>query len=114
MIRYIVKRLLMMIPILPGISFIVLILIDITPGDPARIILGPQKWRKIVYKNYCNAIRVFEDTRILKGEKYERRQKKSNTGGLEPERRSSFDSAGGAVGAATGRLKRLAGRICMA
>jgi peptide/nickel transport system permease protein len=30
-----------MIPILLGISFVVLILIDITPGDPARIILGP-------------------------------------------------------------------------
>jgi len=42
MIRYIVKRLLLMIPILLGISFIVLILIDITPGDPARLILGTQ------------------------------------------------------------------------
>jgi peptide/nickel transport system permease protein len=40
MIRYIVKRLLMMIPILLGISFIVLILIDIAPGDVARIIVG--------------------------------------------------------------------------
>jgi peptide/nickel transport system permease protein len=42
MIKYIVKRLLLMIPILLGISFIVLILIDITPGDPARLILGTQ------------------------------------------------------------------------
>jgi peptide/nickel transport system permease protein len=40
MIRYIGKRLLMMIPILLGISFIVLILIDISPGDVARIIVG--------------------------------------------------------------------------
>ena len=40
MIRYVVKRLLMMIPILLGISLIVLILIDVTPGDPARIIAG--------------------------------------------------------------------------
>lgn len=40
MLRYVVKRVLMMIPILLGISFIVLILIDITPGDPARIIAG--------------------------------------------------------------------------
>jgi peptide/nickel transport system permease protein len=31
----------MMIPILLGISFIVLILIDITPGDPAALIAGP-------------------------------------------------------------------------
>ncbi|MDR0839265.1 MAG: ABC transporter permease, partial [Oscillospiraceae bacterium] len=42
MIRYIVKRLLLMIPILLGISLIVLLLIDITPGDPARLILGTQ------------------------------------------------------------------------
>jgi peptide/nickel transport system permease protein len=42
MARYILKRLLMLIPVLLGISFIVLILIDITPGDPARILLGGQ------------------------------------------------------------------------
>ena len=40
MTRYILKRLVMMIPILLGISLIVLILIDITPGDPARLIAG--------------------------------------------------------------------------
>lgn len=40
MIRYIIKRLLMMIPILLGITLIVLLFIDIAPGDPARIILG--------------------------------------------------------------------------
>lgn len=46
MIRYIVKRLLLLIPILLGISFIVLILIDISPGDVARIIAGPtaEEW----------------------------------------------------------------------
>ena len=46
MIRYIGKRLLLMIPILLGISFIVLILIDISPGDVARIIAGPtaEEW----------------------------------------------------------------------
>ena len=42
MLRYIVKRLLMMIPVLLGISLIVLILINITPGDPARMMLGTQ------------------------------------------------------------------------
>jgi len=42
LLKYIIKRLFIMIPILLGISFIVLILIDITPGDPARIILGTQ------------------------------------------------------------------------
>ena len=40
MLRYIVKRLLMFIPILLGISFIALIFIDIAPGDPALIISG--------------------------------------------------------------------------
>ena len=38
--RYILKRLLLMIPILLGISLIVLVLIDITPGDPARAVAG--------------------------------------------------------------------------
>lgn len=40
MLRYIGKRLLMMIPIILGISLIVLLLIDLTPGDPARIVMG--------------------------------------------------------------------------
>jgi peptide/nickel transport system permease protein len=42
MIRYIAKRLLLLIPVLLGISLVVLILIDITPGDPARMMLGAQ------------------------------------------------------------------------
>ncbi|MDR1589875.1 MAG: ABC transporter permease [Oscillospiraceae bacterium] len=42
MIRYIAKRLLLLIPVLLGISLVVLILIDITPGDPARMLLGAQ------------------------------------------------------------------------
>lgn len=51
MIKYIAKRLLLMIPILLGISLIVLILIDITPGDPARIVAGstatPEEYAKV-------------------------------------------------------------------
>lgn len=39
--KYIVKRILWMIPILLGVSLIVLMLIEITPGDPARLTLGP-------------------------------------------------------------------------
>lgn len=42
MLRYIAKRLLMLVPVLLGISLVVLILIDITPGDPARMMLGTQ------------------------------------------------------------------------
>ena len=40
MIRYIIKRILLLIPILLGVSFIALIFIDIAPGDPARSIAG--------------------------------------------------------------------------
>lgn len=42
MLRYIGRRLLMLIPVLLGISFVVLVLIDLTPGDPARMMLGTQ------------------------------------------------------------------------
>ena len=42
MLKYIGKRLLMMIPVLLGISLVVLVMIDITPGDPARMMLGAQ------------------------------------------------------------------------
>ena len=40
MIKYVIKRLLIMIPILIGISIIVQLVISVTPGDPARIIAG--------------------------------------------------------------------------
>ena len=42
MLRYIFRRLLLMIPTLLGITFIVLLFITITPGDPARLMLGNQ------------------------------------------------------------------------
>ena len=42
MSRYIVKRLLLMIPVLVGISFIIFTIMSFTPGDPARMILGDQ------------------------------------------------------------------------
>ena len=38
MLRYIIRRILLMIPILLGVSFIALIFIDIAPGDPVKII----------------------------------------------------------------------------
>lgn len=40
MIRYVLKRLLWMIPILIGVTLIVTILLELTPGDPARQLLG--------------------------------------------------------------------------
>ena len=40
MLKYILKRLLLLIPILIGVSIIIFVLKTITPGDPARQILG--------------------------------------------------------------------------
>lgn len=40
--KYIVKRLLLMIPVLLGVTFIVFFIMNLTPGDPAAIILGDQ------------------------------------------------------------------------
>ena len=40
MIRYIIKRLLMFIPIIIGVTFIAQILIALAPGDPARALVG--------------------------------------------------------------------------
>ena len=38
--RYVVKRLLMMIPVLLGITILVFLMLHLTPGDPARSMLG--------------------------------------------------------------------------
>ncbi len=40
MIKYTLRRLLMLIPVLIGVAFIVFTLLFITPGDPARMALG--------------------------------------------------------------------------
>ena len=40
MARYILKRLLLMIPVFIGISFLVFAMLELSPGDPAQIILG--------------------------------------------------------------------------
>lgn len=40
MLKYIVKRLIMLIPVLLGVSFILFTIMNLTPGDPARLILG--------------------------------------------------------------------------
>jgi peptide/nickel transport system permease protein len=42
MAKYILKRLLLLIPVMLGIVLVVQILIDLTPGDPARMMLGSQ------------------------------------------------------------------------
>ena len=40
MLRYIGKRLLLMIPVILGISFIIFTIISVTPGDPVQLIMG--------------------------------------------------------------------------
>jgi peptide/nickel transport system permease protein len=42
MAAYIFKRILLMIPVLLGVTFIVFFIMNLTPGDPAAIILGDQ------------------------------------------------------------------------
>lgn len=41
MLHYILKRLLLLIPILVGVSIIVFTVLHMSPGDPAQIMLGP-------------------------------------------------------------------------
>ena len=40
MIHYVIKRLIAIIPVVLGIAFIIFAILNITPGDPARLILG--------------------------------------------------------------------------
>lgn len=40
MLKYIGKRLLLIIPVILGVSFIIFLIMDLTPGDPAMMILG--------------------------------------------------------------------------
>lgn len=42
MYKYVIKRILMMIPVLIGVSFLVFFILAVSPGDPTRMILGQQ------------------------------------------------------------------------
>ena len=42
MIKYIIKRLIGLIPVLVGVSLLVYFILDLAPGDPAKTILGEQ------------------------------------------------------------------------
>lgn len=46
--RYILKRILMMIPVMLGVTLLVFLMLEITPGDPARQILGEQATEEMV------------------------------------------------------------------
>jgi peptide/nickel transport system permease protein len=40
MYRYIIKRILMLIPVLLGVSFVIFFILELTPGDPAELVAG--------------------------------------------------------------------------
>ena len=40
MYRYIIKRLLMLIPVLLAVSFVIFFIMEMAPGDPAYVIAG--------------------------------------------------------------------------
>lgn len=40
--RYIFKRLFSMVPVLVGVAFVIFTMLYLTPGDPAKLILGEQ------------------------------------------------------------------------
>ena len=40
MYKYILKRLLTLIPVILGVVLIIFLIMDLTPGDPARMVLG--------------------------------------------------------------------------
>lgn len=48
MFKYIARRILFLLPVLVGVSFIVFSLLYITPGDPARMVLGDQATEEAV------------------------------------------------------------------
>lgn len=48
MYKYVLKRLLLLIPVLLGVAFIVFSITALTPGDPGRLILGQQATQEMV------------------------------------------------------------------
>ena len=42
MLRYLLKRLLALIPVLLGVAFLIFTMMYFTPGDPAAMVLGDQ------------------------------------------------------------------------
>ncbi len=50
MLRYVLKRTVLLIPVLLGVSFIVFTIMSFTPGDPASVILGPTATKDDILK----------------------------------------------------------------
>ena len=55
MLKYTIRRLILLVPVLAGVALLVFTLLYITPGDPARMALGedaPQEAVEQFRKNY--------------------------------------------------------------
>src|SRR5690554_5175970 len=50
MIRYVVKRVLLMIPIILAVTFLIFFILDLMPGTPAQTILGQEATTEAVEK----------------------------------------------------------------
>ena len=48
MVKYIFNRILMLIPVIIGVTFLVFFIISLTPGDPIRIILGEEATQEAI------------------------------------------------------------------
>lgn len=48
--KYILKRLMMLIPVIIGVSFLVFTIMSLTPGDPAQLILGESAPKEAILK----------------------------------------------------------------
>jgi len=44
--RYLARRLLLLVPVLAGVSVIIFMVLHLSPGDPAEIMLGSQATRE--------------------------------------------------------------------
>ena len=74
MFRYIMRRILMLIPVLLGVTFIVFSLMYITPSDPAQIVLGanasPAAYKQMREDMGLNAPFIVQYGRFLFGYKH--------------------------------------------
>lgn len=55
MLKYIVKKLLMMIPVLIGLTLVVFLILHLSPGDPVHLIVGPNATPE-VYENVSRSM----------------------------------------------------------
>ena len=51
MLRFVVRRLLLLVPVLIGLSILVLMWISVLPGSPATTLLGERATQKLMWEN---------------------------------------------------------------